>query len=282
MKWTNYHSHTHYSDGKGSAELFIESAIKNGMYAYGFSCHSPVPFETGWNMKFEKLMAYLHELSHCKEKYRNQIKLFTGLEIDYVKDIIGQGQFKNFNLDYTIGGIHFLGFFPDGSPWDFDGGREWFQKGLNGLFDGDIKKLVAFYYQQVSEMVTLHKTDVLAHFDLIKKSNAGNFFFNEKDTWYRDIAYGALDAVAKSGIIMEVNTRGVLKKLSEEFYPSNFILKRAKELKIPVCLSADTHNPADTMALLPEARDVLYALGFRSVHILDENGWNPVGIMDGF
>jgi len=278
MKLTNYHSHTFYSDGKGNPELYVEAAIKNGLYAYGFSCHSPVPFESEWNMKFENLVNYINEIESLKEAYKAKLKIYLGLEIDYVKDIVGINNFRNFDLDYTIGGVHFLGFMPNEKPWDFDRGKLWFKQGLDELFSGDIKKLVTFYYQQIIDMISHQKTDVLAHFDLIKKYNAGNFFFDQEEKWYKDIAYAALDVVAKSGIILEVNTRGVLKKLDTEFYPSNFILKRCLELKIPVCLSADTHKPDDTMALLPEARELLEHIGFKEIFIFDERGWCAEGI----
>ena len=169
MYWTNYHSHTHFSDGKGEPELYVESAIKNGLYAYGFSCHSPVPFDSGWNMKYEKLAAYINEIKLLKEKYKNEIKLFLGMEVDYIKNLSGIKQYENIGLDYTIGGVHFLGQFENGRFWDFDGGKPWFTKGLNELFDGDIKKLVTFYYQQIVDMAIEEKPDIIAHFDLIKK-----------------------------------------------------------------------------------------------------------------
>jgi histidinol-phosphatase (PHP family) len=279
MKWTNYHSHTNFSDGKGSPELYVKAAIKNGLYAYGFSCHSPVPFKSGWNMKFENLVNYITEIHRLKVIYKDKLKIFMGLEIDYVNDIIGLNNYKNFDLDYTIGGIHFLGFMPDGTPWDYDRGKSWFRQGLDELFSGDIKKLVTCYYQQVIDMIIQQKTDVLAHFDLIKKYNAGNEFFNADDRWYKDITFNALDVVAKSGIIVEVNTRGVLKKLDKEFYPSNSILKHCLELKIPVCLSADTHHPKDTIALLPEARKLLETIGFKEIFIFDEKGWGAEAIV---
>jgi histidinol-phosphatase (PHP family) len=168
---------------------------------------------------------------------------------------------------------------PDGAPWDFDRGKSWFRQGLNELFSGDIRKLIAYYYQQLTDMVTNQKTDILAHFDLIGKYNAKNEFFDPGEKWYKDISFRALDVVSKSGIVVEVNTRGVLKKLDTEFYPSNSILKRCLELKIPVCLSADTHNPKDTMALLPEARDLLISIGYKELAIFDEKGWNPVSIL---
>lgn len=279
MKWTNYHSHTHYSDGKGEPELYIQSAIEKGMYAYGFSAHSPVPFESGWNMKFEKLTDYINEIGNLKLKYTDKIKIFLGMEVDYVKNLTGVSHYKSFNLDYTIGGIHFLGKFENGRFWDFDGGKKWFKKGLNELFDNDIKKLVSYYYQQVADMVSKDKPDVLAHIDLIKKYNKGNYFFDENEKWYTDIVFNTLDEVARSGVIVELNTRGILKELNIEYYPSNFILERCKELNIPVCLSADTHAPEDVMALLPEAKDLLISLGIESAFLFDENGWNEYSLM---
>jgi len=278
MKWTNYHSHTHFSDGKGEPELYVQSAIEKGMYAYGFSCHSPVPFESGWNMKFENLRNYILEIKRLKEKYSGSINLYLSLELDYMKDLIGLDQYKKYNLDYTIGAVHFLGFFEDGHVWDFDRGSPWFKKGLEILFDNDIKKLVAFYFQQVTDMAEILKPNVVAHFDLIKKYNANHAFFNESEAWYKEIAFAALEKISKTGSIVEVNTRGVLKKLNDEFYPSNFILERCKELNIPLCLSADTHNPTDVMALLPEARTLLQQIGYKEVSIYDEKGWNSTPI----
>ncbi len=278
MKWTNYHSHTHFSDGKGEPELYVQSAIEKGMYAYGFSCHSPLPFESGWNMKFENLRNYLVEIKRLKEKYRDTIKLYLSLEIDYVKDLIGIDQYRKYNLDYYLGSIHFLGFLEDGQVWDFDRSSKWFKEGLIKLFDNDIKKLVAYYYRQVVDMAELTKPDIIGHFDLIKKYNRNNEFFDETADWYKEIVFESLEKIAKTNSIIEVNTRGVLKKLNEEFYPSSFILNRCKELNLRLCLSADAHNPADVMALLPEARTLLKKIGFKEVYILDENGWSPTPI----
>ncbi len=278
FKWTNYHSHTQYSDGKGDAELYVKSAVEHKMYAYGFSCHSPVPFNSGWNMKYENVLEYLNTINYLKEKYSGQIKLFLGMEIDYIKNITGIKNFTHLNLDYTIGGIHFLGFFENGRAWDYDGGKPLYEKGLKELFGSDIKRLVKYYYEQINEMVINEQPDVIAHLDLIKKYNKGNYFFNENEKWYQDIVDESLAIIAKSKSIVEINTRGVLKGLDHEFYPSNFIIDKCKKAGIKVCLSADTHHPDDVMALLPDVRKLLKEKGFKEVFIFDEKGWYPIGI----
>ncbi len=280
FKWTNYHSHTHLSDGKGKPELYVQSALEHNMYAYGFSCHSPVPFYSGWNMKYENLHNYINEINRLKIKYAGQIKLFLGMEIDYIKNLCGIKQFAHLKLDYTIGGVHFLGFFDDGKAWDYDGGKPVYARGLKELFGNDIKKLVKYYYEQINDMVTNEKPDVIAHLDLIKKYNKGNYFFNENEEWYKNIVMETLEIIAKSNSIVEVNTRGILRGLDTEYYPSNFILDKCKKLNIKLCMSADTHNAKDVMALLPNVKDLLIEKGYKEVFIFDEKGWNTQKIIN--
>lgn len=279
IKWTNYHSHTHFSDGKGEPELYVQSAIKHKMYAYGFSCHSPVPFESGWNMKYENLLAYINEINRLKNKYKAQIKLFIGMEIDYIKNIIGIGHFNHLNLDYTIEGVHYLGFFEDGKAWDYDRGKAIYAKGLKEIFGNDIKRLVKYYYQQINEMLINEKPDVIAHLDLIKKYNKGNYFFNENEQWYKNIVLETLELISESNSIVEINTRGVLKGIDNEYYPSNFIIDKCNELNIKLCMNADTHNPKDVMAYLPEVKALLLEKGIKEVYIFDEKGWQAEGIL---
>jgi histidinol-phosphatase (PHP family) len=229
-------------------------------------------------MKFENLSSYLSDIKQLKNQYDEKLKIYVGLEVEYVKNLCGYNQYKDIGLDFSIGGVHFLGLMEDGTPWNFDSGKEWFKKGLCELFNDDIKKLVSFYYSQIQEMISNEKTDIVAHLDLIKKYNEGNAFFNENEKWYRDIAFGTLDLIAKSGSILEVNTRGVLKKLNTEFYPSDFILRRSLELNIPVCLSSDAHQARHVMALLPEACELLKNIGYKEIFMLDKNVWVPVSI----
>ena len=87
-----------------------------------------------------------------------------------------------------------------------------------------------------------------------------------------------MELIAQSDAIVEVNTRGVLKGLDHEFYPSSFIIDKCKELKIKLCMSADTHHSNDVMALLPDVKKLLLQKGIKEVFIFDEKGWYPIGI----
>ena len=75
---TNYHSHCLYCDGVAPAEDFVKEAIAMGFSSYGISSHAPIPFESCWNMKQERLTDYIVEINSIKEKYKNFIRVWTG------------------------------------------------------------------------------------------------------------------------------------------------------------------------------------------------------------
>ena len=62
MQLSNYHSHCTFCDGRSIPEDFVRFAITHGFRAYGFSSHSPLPFETFWNMSKDDMPEYLQEI----------------------------------------------------------------------------------------------------------------------------------------------------------------------------------------------------------------------------
>ena len=50
MHLSNYHSHCYFCDGKSLPETFVRFAVSRKFQTYGFSSHSPLPFDTNWNM----------------------------------------------------------------------------------------------------------------------------------------------------------------------------------------------------------------------------------------
>src|SRR5690349_14899543 len=128
MSWTNYHSHCHYCDGKYAPEEYVKSALKNGLLAYGFSSHAPVPFDCVWTMKPESAHAYVAEIRTLQQAYQRDIELYCGLEVDYIPGVTGPKSLPilELGLDYTIGSVHFVDAFPDGKRWEIDGSHQVF------------------------------------------------------------------------------------------------------------------------------------------------------------
>jgi len=274
MNLTNYHTHTIFSDGNSTAEEMIKLAIEKNIKILGFSDHSPVPFFSEWNMKFEKLLEYVTEIRRLKLKYIDEIEIYLGMEVDNIQNIANNNYWNFLNLDYKIGSVHYLKTFEDGKIFNFDSSKEEFARGLELIFEKDIKKLIKFYYQQINEMLINNKPDFVGHFDLITKFNKNSIFFDETQKWYHDIVNETLEIVKQTNSVLEVNTRGFYRNLSENYFPNNWILNICKDLKIPLIVNSDAHHVLELDFKLINVYILLKEIGYKQLRLLKNNCWN--------
>ncbi len=277
MNWTNFHMHSHYCDGEGSPESYVRKAIDKKMFAIGFSSHAPVPFNTDWHMKKASLVEYLKEISALKNKYANYIKIYSGLEIDYIPGLIGPGNFQEQHLDFIIGSVHYVGQFENGENCCIDNTKEEFEKGLEAIFGNDIKKLVGSYYESMVSMIKNDPPDIIGHLDLVKKLNHNNRYFSEDDNWYKNMLTDVLKLISIGNCIVEINTRGY-KGINKEFFPGKWILEKCLKLNIPVTISSDAHQAEDIDSSFNEAASLLLNIGYKHINILKEGNWCSVGL----
>lgn len=267
---TNYHSHSHYCDGKGSPEEQVQGALAQGLRAFGFSSHCPVPFENQWSMKAERLADYLAETQALKTKYEGQIELYVGLEVDFIPEMIGPKDFLL--LDYCVGSVHYVGLNQFGQPWEIDGSSVEFLECLDTLYGGDIRAVIQKYYGIIRQMVETDPPQIMGHLDKIKMHNAARLLFDESETWYVEEVEQTLQTIVKAGIITEINTRGNYKR-DLDLYPSPWIISRMKELNIPICINSDSHRPEEITASYPLAFQTAKAAGYDEVRVLLEGTW---------
>ncbi len=104
-------------------------------------------------------------------------------------------------------------------------------------------------------------------------------YFSEEEAWYRDLVMELIEMIKKQDVIVEVNTRGIYKKRSDDLYPGQWILKILKEKQIPITLSADAHKPEELDGYYPEALEILRKIGFRSLVYFSGDGWMEQGIV---
>lgn len=278
MKFTNYHTHCYYCDGQLKPEDYVKSAIVKRMDVLGFSSHAPVPFSSDWNMQAADLPKYINEIESLKTKYNGQIEIYTGLEIDHIKGICGINNFMSEPIDYSIGGVHYLGQFDNGNYFEIDYTPEQFQLGLKQIHEGSIKTMLEKYYFQVCDMIENQPPDIIAHIDLVKKFNIDNRFFDETENWYRSFVFNTLEIVAKSDCKLEINTKGQLAKYPNEIYPSLFILKKSRELNIPIVINADAHHPNQLDYYFDESKQLLKEIGYREICIFKNYNWTMMQI----
>jgi len=167
------------------------------------------------------------------------------------------------------------GWTPDTPP---DGPLDGFKKGLHDIFGGDIKKAVSRYFELTRMMLDEDCPDIVGHLDKIKMQNSREHFFNETETWYRDELRSTLEAVAESGAVLEVNTRGLYKKKSAELYPGTWALEQALELDIPIMLNSDGHHPSEITAEFATAATILNNVGYTAATIIADGEWQEVGL----
>jgi len=272
----NFHTHSAYSDGKAEPEAYVKAAIAKGMYSLGFSEHAPLPFENNFSVKdADTLRKYVGEISHLRDKYGQELNIYAALEADYIPGVSLEFSKLNddFGLDYIIGSVHLVKN-DDGRMWFIDGpDREVWKKGLENLFDNDIRAAVTAYYEQIIEMIQTQKAEVIGHIDKIMMHNK-NEFLNEEEPWYRDLVMQCLEAAKEYDSIIEVNTRGLYKKRYHTFFPGRWILIQMHKMNIPITLSSDAHAPEDVNTLLDEAEITVRQVGFREMWIMREDGWN--------
>jgi histidinol-phosphatase (PHP family) len=273
--WANFHTHSHYCDGVGKFEEYLQAA-KGNIISVGFTSHAPVPFDCKWCMKEESLDNYVSELEDLKQSNRfPEIQIYRGLEADFVPGIVSPHTYQD-RLDFTVGSIHFVEQLSDGRYWEIDNTHDVFLEGLEKIFKNNIKDAVRRYFELTREMVSNFTPSIVGHLDKIKIQNKGESFFKESDAWYREEVIATIDAIEKTGAIVEVNTRGIYQKKSQTTYPSPWILELLEKRDMPITINSDAHHPKDLTNCFAETATQLLQLGFKKIHILLDGQWTPV------
>lgn len=273
----NYHSHSTFCDGKNTLEEMALSAIERGMQYFGFSAHSPVPFKNDFGLPTSEIDNYLEETKRLKKKYEDKIKLFTSMEFDYIPKISEdiRERAEKYNLDYIISSIHLVS--SENGLWFIDGSKqESYDKGLIECFGGDIKKAVKAFYSQTNEMISKINPNILGHFDKVKMHNKDRYF-KEDEPWYRDLVMESIDLMKQNNTICEINTRGLYKGRSNDYFPQTPWIKALAQKQVRVTISTDCHKADEVDKLFVECSNHLKDCGHKDIWYFDES-WKPIAL----
>lgn len=111
MKRSNLHSHTtRCGHAVGTEEEYVLSAIRSGFKFLGFSDHTPMPLvyglPVGGRMHPDALDEYIACIHGLREKYKNQITIYTGLECEHLPWNAEFNKELRTRVDYLIFGNH--------------------------------------------------------------------------------------------------------------------------------------------------------------------------------
>jgi len=177
------------------------------------------------------------------------VELRLGIEIDFVPG--KEEEMDRFAAalpyDYVIGSVHRVG----GEEVDHPDHKEIYEK-------WDTYDLYEAYYENVRAAALSGRFDVLGHPDLIKIFRR----FPERDI--TDMLEETADAVAESGIVVDVNAAGLRKPIGE-IYPSRDFLKMFHRRGVPIILSSDAHAPEEVAAGYDKSLELVHDVGYREL-----------------
>jgi histidinol-phosphatase (PHP family) len=160
-------------------------------------------------------------------------------------------------FDYVVGSVHFIG--EGDSAVDHDGFDIW--EGSE-----DPEEIWRRYFEALAECARSGLFDILAHPDLVK-------------VWGRDrpapegdlrrFYEPAVEAIAESGIAVELSTAGLRKPVGE-LYPSRGFAELCVEAGAPFALSSDAHLPAQVGFEYERAVEFLDALGVGEICVFEQ------------
>ena len=266
MRYSNLHQHTSFSDGKDSLESVVLSAIDCNMLSIGISDHSFTDvIETSCKMALPDSPEYLSEIKRVKEKYKDKIKVYAGIEKDYFSDI------DRSKYDYIIASVHFMA--ANGKVYAIDHAADIQQDYIDNVCGGDALKFARDYYDLVVKHVRESRPDIVGHFDVITK-----YGLIKETAEYKKIAVNALDEVLKCCDLIEVNTGAMIRGLRTVPYPAKFLLEEILRRGGSVILSSDSHNKDTVTGYFDEAVELLKSVGFKSVKQFDGKKFTDVKI----
>lgn len=147
----NWHTHTkRCGHAIGTDEEYVQAAIQAGIQVLGFSDHAayiePFPPE---RMNYEQVPEYMESIRSLKEKYKDQIEIHLGMEVEYYPDQWDTLSKYRKELEYCILGQHQITF--------------------NGVSSYDVndRKNLSSYVDKLEEACKHGLCDYIAHPDVI-------------------------------------------------------------------------------------------------------------------
>jgi len=242
----NYHTHNKLCNhAVGECSDYVKEAIRLNMKEIGLSDHDPIPEEfmskedyndnlCYRNMTYDQFEnIYLNEVDEVKKKYSNDIKIYAGLECEYLEGHDDYYKSLLKRLDYLNLGVHFF--------------KDKYGNIINSYHKIDTNNVIDYANTCVKGMRT-GMFKILVHPDLFMfdyKNINGERKFDENAIKASKMI---LEEAEKLGIYVEVNVNGLANSRKyhsyEWLYPYYEFWNLAKDYKnLKIVIGIDAHDP---------------------------------------
>ena len=262
---TDYHLHLRPDEPQTTAERYFtaenvaryrEAADAAGIEELGVSEHVYrfVQALELWRHPFWEEQARDDLDAYCEFVRGAGLKL--GVECDFVPGAEERTAelLAGRDFDYVVGSVHFVG----EKAVDHEGWDVW-----EGT--GDADEVWRRYFEALAECARARLFDILAHPDLVKVWGRARPL-PERDP--RGFYEPAVEAIAESGVAVEVSTAGLRKPVGE-LYPSPDFAELLVEAGVPFALSSDAHLPEQVGYEYDRAVEFLDRLGVEEICVFE-------------
>lgn len=248
----DFHIHSEFSDDSStSLSEHAEAALKLGLNGICLTDHIDIDYanpQTKFELNFPK---YMEQLEKQKEIYKNELEIYTGIEIGLQIHVTEENKayMQNKQFDFVIGSIHCA------NKKELYGGS--FFEGIS-----DHEGIELFFYETLKCLELFTDYDVLGHPDVIRRylihGEKGFDFLR-----YKEYIRTVLLMLIQSGKGIEINTSGLRYDLAS-FHPMPEIVKLYKELGGEVItLGSDAHAASHIGYAFKDALQLLTDSGFK-------------------
>ncbi|MDD3122226.1 MAG: histidinol-phosphatase [Candidatus Izemoplasmatales bacterium] len=228
----NYHTHMYLCrHADGDVKDYVEKAIELGFKSIGMSDHAPFAElkDRSVRMHLSDLKIYIIKCDNAIEKYKNKIKVYKALEIEYFP------QHKKIYPEY----LKYMDYLALGQHYIFDAESK---NNLRSAYALSTLEHLESYVDTVVEAMSTGYFKFVCHPDLmlynIKHFNCDITRISKK------LIQGAID----SNVPLEINSNGIRKGLKETedglryIYPRKEFWQLVKKMGARVIISSDAHQ----------------------------------------
>lgn len=231
---TNYHTH-HYLCGhaEGHVEDYVIEAIKHNFKEIGISDHGPIKANAFHRMDYQEFLEiYLAELEETIKKFEGKIKIYKGLEIEYIKN--EKNYYKKIleKVDYLILGPHY-----------YEGEKDLHEF---STYRVSTHEQLERYTKLIEEALDTKLFKIIAHPDLFMHG------YKNFDSFAEECTNRIVDATVRNNVLIEFNAGGIrnnkyFDELGKPKYavPNDEFWKIVSKTNAKVIINSDCHKPSE-------------------------------------